>query len=94
MPLIHLNVNRIQPKMKFITTIISSIIFLSSLTMVQADEKKQKNIEAVAKEIKAAVKAGEITEKQAKEKFAALKKQGTAKKEPSLAAWIRKIQDP
>ncbi|MBT7982688.1 MAG: hypothetical protein HN584_08980, partial [Akkermansiaceae bacterium] len=78
--------------MKLIATIISSIIFLSSLTMVQADEKKLKNTEAVAKEIKAAVKAGKITEKQAKEKFAALKKQESAKKKPSLDAWIKKIQ--
>ena len=78
--------------MKFIATIISSIIILSSLTMVQADEKKQKNLEAVAKEIKAAVKAGKITEKEAKAKFAALKKQGHEKKEPGLAEWIKKIQ--
>ena len=78
--------------MKFITTIISSIIFLSSLTIVKADEKKQKNIEAVAKELKAAVKAGKITEKQAKEKFAILKKQESAKKETSLEAWIKKIR--
>ena len=78
--------------MKFIATIISSIIILSSLTMVQADEKKQKNLEAVAKEIKAAVKAGKITEKEAKAKFTALKKQGHEKKGPSLAEWIKKIQ--
>ena len=56
--------------------------------MVQADEKKQKNLEAVAKEIKAAVKAGKITEKEAKAKFAALKKQGHEKKEPGRAEWI------
>ena len=66
--------------MKLIAAIISSIIFVSSLTIVHADDKKQKYIEAVGKKLKAAVKAGKITEKEAKEKFAELKKQGEAKK--------------
>ena len=66
--------------MKLIAAIISSIIFVSSLTIVHADDKKQKYIEAVGKKLKAAVKAGKITEKEAKEKFAELKNKEKQKK--------------